>query len=328
MHRMINLQGRLAAILLLAALSIQASSQGSPVTGTVTDHRGVSIVGVRVCQTGSTNCTATDISGMFHLALDPEIESRLTVTCPGFITAEVVIDETTAFPVRITLIPMYLEADAWADETELTPEAKVITRSSIGFDAILTDFSEFTGLLGSHNTEAMDYFAVTGPEIGASFPRFYTGFGIGMGYNYKEDYDTLVVDLKNTLFKLSLGYDIISSRRIRMTPMISLRLMKSRLRNYPGERKVPIEEYLLKKETDLRFNQAMAVTGLNLEYIMYTGNRGMSDYWSIGIVGGYAVKLNRVPWIRSDGNRITTDSAIRLNPLTAGISISYYSSPK
>jgi hypothetical protein len=325
---MINLQGRLAAILLLAALSIQASSQGSPVTGTVTDHRGVSIVGVRVCQTGSANCTATDISGMFHLALDPEIESRLTVTCPGFITAEVVIDETTVFPVNVTLIPMYLDAETWADETELTPVAKVITRSSIGFDAILTDFSEFTGLLGSHNTDAMDYFAVTGPEIGASFPRFYTGFGIGMGYNYKEDYDTLVVDLKNTLFKLSLGYDIISSRRIRMTPMISLRLMKSRLRNYPGERKVPIEEYLLKKETDLRFNQAMAVTGLNLEYIMYTGNRGMSDYWSIGIFGGYAVKLNRVPWIRSDGNRITTDSAIRLNPLTAGISISYYSSPK
>ncbi len=328
MHRMIILHGRLATLLLLAALPMQASSQGMSVTGTVSDHRNVSIVGVRVCQTGSANCTATDISGMFHLVLVPEIESKLTVTCPGFITREVEIDETTELPVKVTLIPLYLEAETWADETELTPEAKVITRSSIGFDAILTDFSEFTGLLGSHNTEAMDYFAVTGPEMGASFPRFYTGFGIGMGYNYKEDYDTLVVDLKNTLFKLTLGYDIISSRRIRMTPMISLRLMKSRLRNYPGERKVPLEEYLLKKETDLRFNQAMAVAGLNLEYLMYSGNRGMSDYWSVGIFGGYAVKLNRVPWIRSDGNRITTDSAIRLNPLTAGISISYYSAPK
>lgn len=328
MHRMIILHGRLAALLLLTALSLPVMPQGSAVTGTVTDHRNISIVGVRVCQTGSANCTATDISGMFHLVLVPEIESRLTVTCPGFITAEVGIDETTASPVRVTLVPMYLETGNFTDETEFTPGKSIVTRSSIGFDAILTDFSEFTGLLGSHNTEAMDYFAVTGPEIGASFPRFYTGFGIGMGYNYKEDYDTLVVDLKNTLFKLSLGYDIISSRRIRMTPMISLRLMKSRLRNYPGESKVPLEEYLLEKETDLRFNQAMAVAGLNLEYIMYSGNHGMSDYWSVGLFGGYAVKLNRKPWIRSDGNRITTDSAIRLNPLTAGISISYYSSPK
>lgn len=328
MYRMIILHGRLTALLLFAALSLQASSQGTSVTGTVTDHRGVSIVGVRVCQTGSANCTATDISGMFHLVMVPEIESRLTVTCPGFTTADVEIDESTEFPVKVTLIPMYLEAEKWEDETELIPEANVITRSSIGFDAILTDFSEFTALLGSHNTEAMDYFAVTGPEIGASFPRFYTGFGIGMGYTYKEDYDTLVVDLKNTLFKFSFGYDLISSRRIRMTPIVSLRLMKSRLRNYPGERKVPLEEYLLKKETDLRFNQAMAVAGLNLEYLMYSGNRGMSDYWSVGLFGGYAVKLNRKPWIRSDGNRITTDSAIRLNPLTAGISISYYSAPK
>ncbi|HCM60893.1 MAG TPA: hypothetical protein DIS74_11100 [Bacteroidales bacterium] len=328
MYRMIIPAGRLTALLLLAALSLPALSQGKVVTGTVSDHRNVPIVGVRVCQTGSTNCTSSDMSGMFHLALDPEIESMITVTCPGFISAEVRIAETTEFPVRVKLIPMYLEAENWADDTEFVPGKNIITRSSIGYDAILTDFTEFTGLLGSHNTEAMDYFAVAGPEIGASFSRIYTGLGIGMGYNYKEDYDTLVVDLKNTLFKLSLGYDIISSRRIRMTPMISLRLMKSRLRNYSGESRVKLEDYLREKETDLRFNQAMAVAGLNLEYLMYSGNRGMSDYWSIGLFGGYTVKLNRKPWIRSDGNHITTDSAISLNPLTAGISISYYSSPK
>jgi hypothetical protein len=268
------------------------------------------------------------MTGMFQLVLDPETEARLIVTCPGFNPAEVRIDVTTPVPLRVSLIPMYLEADTWTDETEYTPETDIITRSSIGFDLILSDFSEFTTLLGSHNTEAMDYFAVTGPEIGASFPRFYTGFGIGMGYSYKEDYDTLVVDLNNTLFKLSLGYDIIRSRRIRMTPMISLRWMKYRLRNYPAEHRVTLEEYLNGKETDLRFNQAIVVPGLNLEYLMYSGNRGMSDYWSVGIFGGYAVKLNRTPLIRSEGNRITTGSAIRLNPVTAGISISYYTSPK
>jgi hypothetical protein len=146
-----------------------------------------------------------------------------------------------------------------------------------------------------------------------------------MGYSYKDDTDTVVVDLNNTQFKLSLGYDVVSSHRIRMTPVVSLRWLKYRLRNYAPERKVPLQTYLREKETDLRFHQTAAVIGLNLEYLMYSGNAGVSNYWSVGIFGGYAVKLNRKPWIWSDGNRITTDSAIRLDPFTAGISVSFYS---
>lgn len=305
-----------------------ASSQETVVTGIITDHRSVPIVGVRACQVNTTNCTVSDINGVFHLVLESGKGKNLNVTCPGFNPAEVRIDETTVFPVRIELMPQYLSDGDFANEDEYHPGSKVTTRSGLGFDLILSDFSEFSAQLGSHNTEAMDYFAVTGPEIGASIGRVYTGFAIGMGYSYKENYDTLVVDLNNTLFKLNLGYDIISSRRIRMTPLISLRWMKCRLRNYPGERKVTLENYLSEKETDLRFNQTIAVAGINLEYLMYNGPAGISDYWSIGIFGGYAVKLNRKPWIWSDGNRITTDNAIRLNPLTAGISLSYYTSPK
>ena len=46
--------------------------------------------------------------------------------------------------------------------------------------------------------------------------------------------------------------------------------------------------------------------------------------WQVGIYGGYAVKVNRKPWIWSDGNRITTDNEIRLKPFTAGISVSFH----
>jgi hypothetical protein len=141
----------------------------------------------------------------------------------------------------------------------------------------------------------MDYFAVTGPEIGASFPRFYTGFGVGMGYSYRDNQDTVAVDLNNTQYKLSFGYDIISSHRVRMTPMVSLRWLKYRLRNYSADKKVPLEEYLRDKEIDLRFSQIIATAGLNLEYIMYAGQAERSDYWSLGIFGGYAAKLNKSP---------------------------------
>jgi len=324
MNNMIHLPGRLSAIMLLASLSLPLMSQGKVVSGIVTDHRNVPIVGVRVCQAGTANCTVTDMSGAFSLMPEPEKAGHLSIICPGFNPAEKVISDTTAFPVRITLTPMYIPDGVYTNELPANESSYVITRSAIGIDVIFSDFAEFSSQLGTFNTDAMDYFAVTGPELGASLPRFYTGFGIGMGYSYKDHHDTVAVNLNNTQFKLSFGYDIISSQRIRMTPVVSLRWLKYRLRNYSTDKKVPLDEYLRNREIDLRFNQAIAVAGINLEYLMYSGQGARSDYWSLGLFGGYALKLNGKPWVRSDGNRITTTGAIRLQPFTAGFSVSYY----
>ncbi len=319
---------RLPLLLLMAALPQISAAQGTVVTGIVTDNRNVPIVGSRICQVNTSNCTASDVNGIFHLLLEPSGEKSLNITCPGFNPAEKVISDTTSSPVRIRLTPMYIPDEFFTNDFPENEGTDVISRSSIGMDILFSDFSEFESLLGSINTDAMDYFAVTGPEIGASFPRFYTGFGVGMGYSYRDNQDTVAVDLNNTQYKLSFGYDIISSHRVRMTPMVSLRWLKYRLRNYSADKKVPLEEYLRDKEIDLRFSQIIATAGLNLEYIMYAGQAERSDYWSLGIFGGYAAKLNQKPWIRSDGNRITTTGAIRLQPYTAGISISYYTKSK
>lgn len=328
MIKKLRLNARLTTFILLAVLCASAAAQGNLVTGFITDNRNVPIVGVRVCQVNSANCTQADMNGVFHLLLEPDKGTSLNITCPGFNPAEVMITDTTSFPVKISLIPMYIPEGAYVNEEDYNPGEGIITRSAISFDLILSDFSEFSGLLGTYNTDVMDYFSVTGPEIGVSFPRFYAGFGIGYGYNYEDEQDSLVINLKNTAWKLNLGYDIVNSARIRMTPMLSFRWLKFRLQNYPDERKVPLENYLQDRETDLRFHQMVAVAGLSLEYKMYNGNMRGSDYWSVGLYGGYAVKLNRTPWIRSDGNRISTDSVIGLKPFTAGISLSFYTADK
>ncbi|HNX82952.1 MAG: hypothetical protein KBB24_06950 [Bacteroidales bacterium] len=324
MNRLLLLAGRLSAMILMSVTSLPALAQGTVVTGIVTDHRNIPIVGVRACQVSSTNCTVSDINGVFHLVLDTGKEKILNVTCPGFNPAEAVISDTTTYPVRITLIPMYVPEGNYVNTDDYSEPGKIIVRSSLNLSLIFSDFSEFSGLLGTYNTDAMDYFSVTGPEIGASFSGFYTGLGIGFGYRYEDEHDSLAIDLNNTLYKLILGYDVVNSSRIRMTPVLSVNWLKFRLQNYPDERRVPLENYLADREIDLRFNQVVAMAGLNLEYKFYSGINGMSDYWSLGIYGGYAVKLNRKPWIRSDGNRITTDNEIRLKPFTAGISVSFY----
>ncbi len=324
----ILLSKRLPVFILLATLSPGTYAQGTVVTGIITDNRNVPIVGARACQVNTTNCSAADINGVFHLLLEQDKESRLNITCPGFNPAEATIDETTAFPLKIIMIPMYIPDGSYVNEADIYSGKEIIARSGLSFDFILTDFSEFSGLLGTYNTDVMEFVTVTGPEIGVSLPRFYTGFGVGFGYGYEDDHDSIVINLNNTCYKLNLGYDLVNSARIRMTPMLSLRWLRYRLQNYPDERKVPLESYIQEREIDLKFNQTVAVAGMSLEYKMYNGNMRISDYWSVGIYGGYAVKLNKTPWIMSDGNRITTDKAIELIPFTFGISLSFYTTEK
>jgi hypothetical protein len=320
-----ELAKRLATIVLLASLSLVAGAQGTVVTGIIRDDRAVPIVGATVCQVNTSNCTAADMNGIFHLLLEQGKEMNLQVECLGFNPVEVVIDESTAYPLKITLTPAYVPDALFPDDSYSDLSNGVIMRSSLIMDVIFTDFAQFTPSLGSHNTDLMKSFAVIGPELGASFSRVYLGLGIGMGYNYKDDTDTLTVDLKNSSYKLNFGFDLVSSQRIRLTPLISLRWLRYRLMNYPGDRKITLTRYLEERDIELRFNQTVAVAGLNMEYIMYSGLRGSSDYWSFGVAGGYATKLNRTPWVYSRGNRVMTDNMIGLDPLTFSITISHYS---
>ncbi len=315
---------RLVLICLLIAAAIQLSAQGTIINGTITDQRGVPIVGPTVCQVNTSNCTMADRNGIFHLLLEPDKEMSLNVKCLGFNPVELTLDETTVYPLKITLTPIYVPPD----DTNSDFNSHLAMRSSFNLDALFTDFNQFSSILGSYNTDVMDYFAVIGPELGGSFSRFYAGFGLGMGYSYKDDIDTLVVDLNNTSFNLKLGYDLVNSPRIRLTPLVSLRWLRFRLLNYSNEKKISLSQYLEERDLDLRFNQTIAVAGINLEYLMYNGAYYSSSYWSVGLFGGYAMKLNQKPWIYSRGNRLMTENEIGLKHLTYGISLSFYGSAR
>jgi len=312
-------------LLVMTASSMKVSGQTQIVTGQITDENNVAIAGPSVCQVNANNCTNADMNGIFHLLLQPGKEMSLQIRCLGFNPEEVVIDESTVYPLKIVLTPTYLILES--SDQDFVPW--ITFRSSLSLDALFTDFSEFSSSIGSFNTDAMDYFAVTGPELGVSVHRFYTGFRLGMGNGYSEEHDTLVVDLSNTSFSLNLGYDLISSRRIRMTPLISLKLLRIRLQNYCNERRIPLTRYLDERDLELRFNQMAAVAGINLEYLIYSDIfPGGGDYWSVGAFGGYAMKLNRTPWIYSRGNRLITSNEIDLRHFTFGLSVSFHTNVK
>ncbi len=305
-----------------------AAAQGILITGVIQDQKGVPIVGATVCQVATTNCTAADRNGIFHLLPEEGKEMNLQVSCLGFNPVEVVITESTSFPLNITLTPMYIPGEIFGEESYADRDNSPIVRSSLSLEAIFSDFAEFSTILGNYNTDVMDYFSAAGPEFGASISRVYFGFGLGMGYSYKDDHDTLSINLNNTAYKINLGFDLVNTGRIRITPLVSVRWLRYRLQNYAGDRKISLASYLEERDLDLRFNQTTAVAGLNIEYLIYSKTYIKSDYWSVGLFGGYATKLNRKPWVYSRGNRIITDEKINLKPLTFGISISYYTFTK
>jgi hypothetical protein len=315
---------RTTLIILLLGVALRLAGQGTSVSGTIIDQRGVSIVGVTVCQKNTSNCTTADRNGMFYLILDPDKEMRLRIECLGFNPVEIALNETTAYPLKITLIPMYTSKDVYVGDYSSEYQSNTVMRYTLNVDALSTDFSQFTSSIGSYNTDIMDKFTVIGPELGVSFSRIYAGVGLGFGYGRKHDYDSLVLDLNNTAYYLNFGYDVIKSTRVRLTPLFSLRWLRSKLLNYANEKKVPLSQYLDERDLDLRFNQTIAVAGINLECLMYNAASVKGEYWSLGLFAGYVMKLNQKPWIYSRGNRTTADGEIGLDNFTFGMNLSFY----
>jgi hypothetical protein len=315
---------RLALFCILSAAVLQIAAQGREVTGIITDQRGVPIVGPTICQNNTSNCATADREGIFRLVIDQEKEMKLHVECLGFKPMEIDLNESTTYPLKVTLTPMYLTEDLYPENDQSENSRLFELRPSIPLSFYFVDFDDFTSLIGSWNTDLMGFFAVAGPEIGVSVSKFYTGIGFGWGYDYSKDNDSLIVAMRIKVYSLNLGYDIISSAAFRVTPLLSFRWMRFRLLNYANEKKIPLTQYLDERDLDLRFNQLTFSAGLAVDYKFYFSPDPQSNYWSLGLYGGYILKLSKNPWIYSRGNHLTSDGEIDLNPFTFSLSVSFY----
>ena len=237
---------RITIIILILAAYLRLSAQGTTVSGTIIDQRGVSIVGVTICQKNTSNCAVADRNGMFFLDLETGKEMKLRVECPGFNPVELALNETTTYPLKITLLPMYPSNDIYAGDYngENTPIATM--RWTVNLDALSTDFSQYAATIGSYNTDIMDKFRVIGPELEVSFSKIYAGIGMGFGYGRKHNNDTLVLDQNNTSYYINFGYDVIKATRLRVTPLLSVRSLRSKLLTMQMKSRYPCRSILMR----------------------------------------------------------------------------------
>ncbi|HBE43485.1 MAG TPA: hypothetical protein DDW27_20260 [Bacteroidales bacterium] len=298
------------------------------ITGIVKDSNLEVLAGVIVCQGNSENCTITDLNGSFQLVPDKKKGSTLNFSFPGYKSVSINFIDTIKTDLIIqmdiddSVLLIYPDKGPFITDPSLKGWGFV---ASLQFDMIINRFGEFSSLLGNDNIELMNNLnVVSGWELSASYNRYQAGIIYGFSDAGKYDHDSLVMKTNTALYGLSFGFKIIDGKRFVITPKIAAKWYRYRLVNYDKDRKISLNQYLLDRDLDLRFNQITGFFGASLAYKLYIDNFIFSsDYWTIGFYGGYIFKLNDNPWIYSKHNRLIDDNKIRMNNLNVGVSMSF-----
>ena len=295
------------------------------ITGVVRDPYDEPLRGVSVCQGNLGNCILTDEDGVFRLTLIDNIDYVLLISFTGYQMVKINSIDTLQSTLYVNMEPYFVDSDNFMDNLDPSEKGWGFT-SSFQIDGLKNDFSQFLEPLGDYNINFMNKtYAFTSFDFAATYNRYQAGLMYGTESEYSEGIagDSLDADLNSLLFGLSLGYKLIDSRRIVLMPGVALKWYRYRLINSDKDRKIPLSQYISDRDLDIRFNQTALFLGTSLGYKIYNNFLFVSDYWTIGVYGGYLIKLNEDPWIYSERNRLVSDRKIDMSKLNAGIRISF-----
>ena len=192
-------------------------------------------------------------------------------------------------------------------------------------DVIDANFGQFASGIGNYNTKALDGFVgVFNLELAATKNRKYFGVTFGLLFsNNLGNHDSLNIDINKNLYAINFGYKIINNRKVSLMPALAIKWYRYRLLNADKETKIPLNQYLNDRELDLRFNQTTAFFGAHLSfkfpYKVKENNFRPRGFWTLGVYGGYLIKLHQRPIIFSKRNQLSTNHEIDLKNYNFGI---------
>lgn len=313
----------LATLILLIA--IDSKCQDKIIAGQVLDSVGNPLSGVTVCQKHSNNWNFTDFNGAFHILINARLNKTIVFSANGFKKIEIPDIDTVKIPLNVIM-----EEDIEnLDEDLLFNNPYPSTPTQFGFisyikvDYVPTDFTNFTGVLSDYNIAVMN--RADGKinfELGGVYKRYYLGLSFGYVAMVDEEHDTLDIEFNCNQYGLNFGFNLVNSKRFLIQPKANIAWNRYRLINSDKKRKINLEQYVTNRDLDIRFNQLTGFLGLNFAYKMYNNNL-MSDYWTIGIYGGYLYRINCKPWIYSKRNRLESDGKIKIDRYNLGIYFSF-----
>ncbi len=300
------------SVVLISGIYIQLFSQ-QIITGTVNTMLNLPLSGVTVYQGNnkSHNSVLSDINGEFAISIIDNDEKWITIKYAWYFPVLISNIDTISHPLTIIM-----QQEPYPSDDYLKGYSRISDRhfgfiTTLAAEIMYTDFSEFESALGNYNTDFMSGLSGTfNLEFAGTYKRYLAGIGAGFSLSDDLNNDSLKVVFNTTLYNLDLGYKILNTKRLKITPFIGLKWNRYRLTNSDINRKIPLESYLANKDLDIRFNQTYSSAALRIEY--KPESEKYFSFWSVGVVGGYIFPLNKVPWTYSRKDRLLTDKQLHI----------------
>lgn len=291
------------------------------VHGIVSDKEGRLLYGISVSDCTQNTIVYTNIRGEFSIELLCDDSCDLIVEGTGFVPKEVRVDPRQ----YVTIILDHYEGPVEEHPESNTNRFQLGINSWFGGDFRDFDFSSFESTLGYYNVKALNtYQALIAFQIGLDIRNIFLAmdYGFGGGSAIGDDYpDSLNYEVSQTMYGLHVGYHVVNSRHLLFTPLLGLKLYRSRLIQSASEQKLDIEKYLNDPSLDLRFNQLTWFGGVMVQYKFQDE---IASGWAIGGYVGYLGKVTSEPWVKSTNNRLINGNSIDVDPFNLGITLGFY----
>jgi hypothetical protein len=300
------------SVVLILGIYIQLFSQ-QIITGTVYTTLMLPLSGVNVYQGNnkSHNSVLSDINGEFAISIIDNDEKWITIRYVWYLPVVISDIDTISHPLTIIMQQEPYPLDDYQNGYSRNMDRHFGFITTLAAEIMFTDFSEFESALGNYNTDFMSGLSGTfNFEFAGTYKRYLAGVGAGISLADDFNNDSLKVGFNTMQYNLDLGYKILNTKRLKITPFIGLKWNRYRLTNSDINRKIPLESYLANKDLDIRFNQTYSSAALRIEY--KPENEKYFSFWSVGVVGGYIFPLNKVPWTYSRKDRLLTDKELHI----------------
>lgn len=299
---------------LVCLMTLAGTSQEKLITGRVFDQEGYAIPTAVVQQVNTSNYNSTDIYGAFHLFLAERTPRALRIDREGFVSVEIAQLDTVTAPLHIV---MMTDGDYEISPPEFKGNGSAFFLKA---DFLFPDFQRYDHLLGDENIDLMNRAGGTF-TLGLDLIFNKVAYGISFGFASAEDEieDELSLEFNTSRYGIHVGYHLINSRRLMVEPRFTIQWDRFRLLNYDAEGRIPISNYLDQRDIDLRLNQTYAIAGVNLAYKIYNTGAFNSNFFTVGLYGGYLFKLNENPWLYSRRNRLSGAERIDFEDFMIGI---------
>lgn len=311
-------------IISLFLLLLSHSLYGKEVKGYIKDREGLPISAVIIEQNNTENYTISDINGFFSINLIPQKKVVLRFKYIGYYTKEITIDKEFNDTIFLTMMPgIDSEAARYSTYHKSHVGGFGLYMGYKFSKTTFNDFNEFTASQISQLNKNINYvnFGLEGYIY-----NFFINIDFGVTPLQKATTDKFrhMTDSYIVSFNIGYGFNVAPKRSVIITPYIGVNHVAFNEYVAPLDKKIPLSSYLEMGYMDINMLQYTGTIGCDFTFKLCStkANHKQGLYLTIG--ADYQYKMNKTPYIVSKSTHITTDSKIKIFPVTASITMNYY----